>query len=71
MAATQDQIDRLEAALAKGVLEVQTENERIRYTSTAEMLRALAYLRGQIQAQEPTSPDAPVTIEYTWFDSQW
>jgi hypothetical protein len=48
MAFTQTQLDALEAALATGQLEVEFEGSRLKYRSTAEMLRLRDVIRKQL-----------------------
>lgn len=56
---TQAQLDALNAAIAKGVTELQMGQERVRYRSIDEMLRIVAMLerklgRPRIAALTPT-----------------
>ena len=45
MAFTQDQHDRLEAAIAKGVLKVEYADKKVTYQSTTDMLRVLNLMK--------------------------
>ena len=48
---TQADVDKLEAALARGVLTVrQADGTTITYASAAELLRAIAYAKAQVEA---------------------
>lgn len=57
MAWTQTDIDALEAAMAKGVLEVEYQNQRVRYRSLAEMRQILADMRASIATSSPRYAD--------------
>ncbi|WP_157669296.1 phage head-tail joining protein [Chitinibacter sp. GC72] len=51
MAATQAQLDALNATIASGELEVEYDGKRIRYQSTQALLLARADLVSQLAAQ--------------------
>lgn len=50
MAYTQQQIDDLRAAIAEGVLEVESAGRRVKYRSLAEMQEILRTMEGEIAA---------------------
>lgn len=64
MALSQSDLDRLEKALVSNVLTVEVDGERVTYHSKAELLSAIAYVRGQLDA---AGASRPVTQSYTVF----
>ena len=48
------QLTALESALASGHLEVQYADKKVKYQTTADMIRARDLLRDQLSAQNPT-----------------
>ena len=55
MAWTQTDIDVLEKAIATGVLEVQYPDSRVRYQSTADMIRIRDLMKAQVNAAAGTT----------------
>lgn len=55
MAYTQDDIDALEGAIAKGALEVQRGDERVKYRSLAEMRSTLDIMKAAVSGQPRVS----------------
>lgn len=55
MAYTQADIDALEGAIAKGALEVQRGDERVKYRSLAEMQSTLDIMRAAVTGQSRVS----------------
>lgn len=47
-ALTQTDIDKLEKAIARGVMRVEYSNGSVTYQSTSDMLKALAYAQNAI-----------------------
>lgn len=54
MALTQTDVDNLEAALAQGVLEVETEGRKVKYDSAAALMRRLEYVRAAVASAAGT-----------------
>lgn len=51
MAYTQTQLDALKDAAAKGVLEVEYDNQRVKYRSLTEMLRMISIIERELSGQ--------------------
>lgn len=50
MALTQTDVERLEAMVASGTLEVEYDGKRIKHNSVNDLLRALSYAKAQVAA---------------------
>lgn len=50
MAITQADVDRLEAALASGTMEVEYDGRRVKYASVDGLVRAIGYAKAQLAA---------------------
>jgi ribosomal protein S9 len=51
---TQGQIDALRAAIAEGVLEVESDGRRLKYRSLAEMQEVLRMMESDITGTRPS-----------------
>lgn len=56
MAYTQTQIDKLEAAMAKGVTSVRIGNEEVKFRSLEEMERQLARMKAAVAGSARVAP---------------
>lgn len=54
MAFTQTQLDAIDAAIARGITEYQTEGQSIRYDSLDKMLMARDRMKREIDGTSPT-----------------
>jgi roadblock/LC7 domain-containing protein len=64
MAYTSADLDKLDRAIAGGVLEWQHAGRRIRYQSMDDMLKARAHVSAQITAAASTSQNAGATRRF-------
>lgn len=64
MAFTQDQLVRLERAIASGALEVRYADRTVRYQSTNEMLKLRDLMRGEIQQETTTKRRSRIVRAY-------
>lgn len=54
MSYTQDQVNALKAAVAKGVRTVTTDGHSVTYASTAEMLQLISVMERQLSTARPS-----------------
>lgn len=66
MALSQSDVDRLEAAVARGELTVEYDGRRVTYRSMNELLQALAYVKGEVQNQAGSAQQN--RMSYVQFD---
>lgn len=62
MALTQTDVDRLEKAIAKGVLKVEYDGEAVTYQSVDQMLKALAYAKAELAGGANSPQRVPSTL---------
>lgn len=63
---TQADVDKLEAALARGVLTVrQADGTTVTYASTAELLKAIAYAKAQVEASTTAGVVSQSLMKFT------
>lgn len=67
MALTQTDLDRLDTAIAAGVLEVEEDGQRIRYDSAAALMQRRAYVAGQIAAAAASASGTQQATRYPTF----
>ena len=63
MAYTQDQVDALKAALARGVTRLRMNGEEVQYGSLAEMRRQVKAMEAEIAASAGSGSAGP-TLSY-------
>ena len=64
MAYTQTDLDRLDAMIASGTLEMTYDGKRVVYRDMDQMLRARAHVASQIAAASSSAPVRYVIPEY-------
>lgn len=52
---TQTDVDNLKAAIARGVLEVEYHDRRVKYQTTTDMLAALSLMQQEVSAAAGTA----------------
>ena len=67
----QAHIEKLEAALARGVLEVESDGERIKFQNQSELIQSINYFRQRAEELSPQHAAGPVREIATWYDPEW
>ena len=62
MAYTQDDLDRVKRAIARGELEVQYADRRVKFRSLAELQSAQRLIASELAAASSTQPRARITL---------
>jgi hypothetical protein len=68
MALSQDDIDRMEQALARGELTVEFDGRRVTYKSNAEMLTAINYVKSQVALVTEPIPGGTSRMSFATFN---
>lgn len=65
-------IAKLEAALARGVSEIESDGERIKFASTTDLLQTLAYFQAkQAEVTAPGYASGGIAEIHTCYDRDW